>query len=389
MTKLLINLFVKDNQNYTNPQVRKTYGNLAGIVGIVCNIFLFAIKYIIGIISGSIAISADAVNNLSDASSNIITLIGFKLSSKKPDRDHPYGHGRYEYIAGLCVCVLILSMGITILKDSFCKIITPQNVEFDVTVAVVLTISIIVKLWMAIFNKKIGKLIKSDTLLATSKDSQNDVLSTFIVLVSSIICYLTNIYRIDGIMGLVVAVIIILSGIDLVKETLSPLIGKAPDKELVEHIAQKVCNYEGVIGVHDLMVHDYGPGNCCVTIHVEFPAEMDVIQAHDLVDNIEKDFINNDGILMTIHYDPVATKDERINELRAYLTKKVEEYDSSLSVHDFRIVAGIDHINVVFDCVLPPGYTGSIDDLREYLTKSSKEINEKYNAVIKFEQSYI
>lgn len=389
MTKLLINLFVKDNQNYTNQQVRKTYGNLAGIVGIVCNIFLFAIKYIIGIISGSIAISADAVNNLSDASSNIITLIGFKLSSKKPDRDHPYGHGRYEYIAGLCVCVLILSMGITILKDSFCKIITPQNVEFNVTVAVVLIISIIVKLWMAIFNKKIGKLIKSDTLLATSKDSQNDVLSTFIVLVSSIICYLTNIYRIDGIMGLVVAVIIILSGIDLVKETLSPLIGKAPDKELVEHIAQKVCSYEGVIGVHDLMVHDYGPGNCCVTIHVEFPAEMDVIQAHDLVDNIEKDFINNDGILMTIHYDPVATKDERINELRAYLSKKVEEYDSSLSVHDFRIVAGIDHINVVFDCVLPPGYTGSIDNLREYLTKSSKEINEKYNAVIKFEQSYI
>lgn len=389
MTKLLIKLFVKNSEDYTNPQVRKTYGNLASIIGIVCNIFLFATKYVIGIISGSIAISADAVNNLSDASSNIIALIGFKLSSKKPDKDHPYGHGRYEYLSGLCVCILILSMGVSLLKESFFKTISPQKVEFSITIVVILIISIVVKFWLAIFNSRIGKKIKSDTLMATSKDSQNDVLSTFIVLVSSVLCYATKMYRIDGIMGLVVAAIIILSGIDLVKETLSPLIGKAPDKEFANEIVKRVCSYDGVIGVHDLMIHDYGPGNCCVTIHVEFPDNMDVITAHDLVDNIEKDFINNLGILMTIHYDPVATNDKRIDELRTYLNGKVKEYDASLSLHDFRIVSGIDHINVVFDCVLPAGYTGSIDNLREYLVASSKEINDKYNAVIKFEQSYI
>lgn len=389
MTELLIKMFVKNNSDTTNPSVRRAYGTMAGIVGIICNVFLFATKYIIGTISGSVAISADAVNNLSDASSNIITMIGFKLSSKKPDKDHPYGHGRYEYISGLCVCVIILSIGLSLARESLVKIIRPRVIIFNKALVLVLVISIIVKAWMMFFNTRIGKKIKSDTFKATAKDSRNDVISTTVVLISSIICNMTKIYRIDGIMGFLVAAFIIISGIDLVKETLSPLIGRVPDPEFVKNIADKVCAYEGVIGVHDLMIHDYGPGYCFVTIHVEFPADMDVVDAHDMVDNIEKDFINKEGIILTIHYDPVATGDERIDILKEHLREKIWQYDEDLSIHDLRIVAGKEHINVVFDCVIPPGYSGSIDELKKYLQKSAKEIDERYNTIIKIEQSYI
>ena len=359
MTELLIKLFVKNNKDTKNTKVRLAYGNLAGIVGILCNVLLFAGKYIIGTLFGSIAIAADAVNNLSDASSNIVSLLGFKLGSKKADEEHPYGHARYEYLAGLVVCVIIVAIGLSLAKESILKVIHPSEVDCNVLMIVVLLISICVKLWMSIFNKKIGMRIESDTLIATAADSRNDVISTSAVVVATILCKVTGLNIIDGIAGIGVAVFILYSGIGLIKETLSPLLGKVPAAEFVNHITEKIQSYPGVIGVHDLM------------------------------DEIERDFQEQEHMILTIHYDPIVEENAEVAEIRAFVSKAAKEFDERLSIHEVRLVPGNESSNVIFDCVKPAGFKSSDGEISSYLQKRVAEWNPRYRCVIKVEQSYV
>lgn len=388
MTQLLIRLFVKNADHPQQPDVRSAYGSLAGIVGMVCNVLLCLGKLTVGTLFGSIAITADAVNNLSDASSNIVSLLGFKLASKAPDAEHPYGHGRFEYLAGLVVSVTILGIGFSLLKESVVKVLHPTAVTFSWLTVCVLAASILVKLWMSVFNRKIGQLIASDTLLATAADSRNDVISTGVVLAAAVLCHLTGWDRLDGLMGLGVAVFILISGWGLVNETLSPLLGKSPDPELVEHIERTAMSYPGVLGVHDLMVHDYGPGHQFASIHVELPAESDPLEAHDLIDNIERDFLQKDHLMVTIHYDPIVTSDAAVGVLRSRLTEYLRQIDPQLSLHDLRMVLGNTHTNVLFDLVLPAGYRGDISALIGQVKTFVRQQDEKYNCIIKVEQSY-
>ena len=389
MTELLVKLFVKNSKDTKDTKVRLAYGNLAGIVGILCNVLLFAGKYIIGTLFGSIAIAADAVNNLSDASSNIVSLLGFKLGSKKADEEHPYGHARYEYLAGLVVCVIIVAIGLSLAKESILKVIHPSEVDCNVLMIVVLLISICVKLWMSIFNKKIGMRIESDTLIATAADSRNDVISTSAVVVATILCKVTGLNIIDGIAGIGVAVFILYSGIGLIKETLSPLLGKVPAAEFVNHITENIQSYPGVIGVHDLMIHDYGPGNLFATVHVEFPAETPVIEAHEVMDEIERDFQEQEHMILTIHYDPIVEENAEVAEIRAFVSKAAKEFDERLSIHEVRLVPGNESGNVIFDCVKPAGFKISDSEISSYLQKRVTECNPRYRCVIKVEQSYV
>lgn len=389
MTELLIKLFVKNNKDTKDAKVRLAYGNLAGIVGILCNVLLFAGKYIIGTLFGSIAIAADAVNNLSDASSNIVSLLGFKLGSKKADEEHPFGHARYEYLAGLVVCVIIVAIGLSLAKESILKVIHPSEVDCNVLMIVVLLVSIGVKLWMSIFNKKIGTRIESDTLIATAADSRNDVISTSAVVVATILCKVTGLNIIDGIAGIGVAVFILYSGVGLIKETLSPLLGKVPAAEFVNHITEKIQSYPGVIGVHDLMIHDYGPGNLFATVHVEFPAETPVIEAHEVMDEIERDFQEQEHMILTIHYDPIVEESEEVAEIRAFVSRAAKEFDERLSIHEVRLVPGNESSNVIFDCVKPAGFKASDSEITSYLQKRVTEWNPRYRCVIKVEQSYV
>ena len=386
MTELLVKLFVKNSKDTKDTKVRLAYGNLAGIVGILCNVLLFAGKYIIGTLFGSIAIAADAVNNLSDASSNIVSLLGFKLGSKKADEEHPYGHARYEYLAGLVVCVIIVAIGLSLAKESILKVIHPSEVDCNVLMIVVLLISICVKLWMSIFNKKIGMRIESDTLIATAADSRNDVISTSAVVVATILCKVTGL---NIIAGIGVAVFILYSGIGLIKETLSPLLGKVPAAEFVNHITEKIQSYPGVIGVHDLMIHDYGPGNLFATVHVEFPAETPVIEAHEVMDEIERDFQEQEHMILTIHYDPIVEENAEVAEIRAFVSKAAKEFDERLSIHEVRLVPGNESSNVIFDCVKPAGFKSSDGEISSYLQKRVAEWNPRYRWVIKVEQSYV
>lgn len=387
MTKLLIRLFLKE-QDLALPGARAAYGRLASLVGIGCNLLLFLGKFLVGTLFGSIAITADAMNNLSDASSNVVSLLGFKLAAKPADQDHPYGHGRYEYLAGLCVSVMVLVIGVSLLQESFGKVLAPEEVGFSLLSVAVLAASIVVKLWLSLFNRHVGDQIDSDTLRATAADSRNDVISTGAVLVSTVLCKLTGLAVIDGVMGLAVAAFILYSGAMLVKDTLSPLLGEAPDPELVAYIEHKTMSYPGVLGVHDLMVHDYGPGHRFASLHVEFAAETDVLDAHDVIDNIERDFMKNDRLLVTIHYDPIVTADSAVADIRGYLADVLHSIDPALSLHDLRIVPGATHTNIVFDLVLPAGYKGDAAAVTARLREAARLKNENYFCVIKVEQSY-
>lgn len=353
LTELLVKLFIKNPDQTGDHKVRTAYGNLACFVCIFCNVLLFAGKFLVGTIFGSMAITADAMNNLSDASSNVVSLVGFRLGAKPADDEHPYGHARYEYIAGLAVSVMILVIGVELLKESFLKVLHPTPVTFSTLTIAVLLASIAVKLWMSVFNRNIGNRIHSETLLATAADARNDVISTSAVLVATLVTHFSGIDRIDGVMGLGVAAFILWSGIGLVRDTISPILGAAPDPELIEYIEKKATSYPGVLGIHDLMIHDYGPGNQLVSFHIEMPADCDVMQSHDLIDSIEKDFQVHDHLLVTIHFDPVVTDDPHINELRDFLKEKLAELEPQANLHDLRIVPGPTHTNVIFDCAVP------------------------------------
>ena len=388
MTQFLIRCFIKRPDDVKDAAVRTAYGNLASLVGMACNILLCIGKLLAGTLFGSIAIMADALNNLSDASSNVVSLIGFRLAAKAPDAEHPYGHARYEYLAGLVVSVTILAIGLSLLKESVLKVLHPTPVAFSWLSIGVLAASILVKLWLSGFNRAVGKKINSETLMATAADSRNDVLTTGAVLLSTILCSLTGYGIMDGIMGVGVAAFILWSGWGLVMDTLSPLLGESPSPELVEHIERTVMSYPGVLGVHDLMVHDYGPGHQFASLHVEFPAETDPLTAHDVIDNIENDFLKKDRLQVTIHYDPIVTADASVGVLRARLKEHARQLDPRLSIHDLRIVPGDSHTNVLFDLVFPAGYTGDIDQMLAKMCQFVKEQDPKYCCVVKVEQSY-
>ena len=388
MTQFLIRCFIKRPDDVKDAAVRTAYGNLASLVGMACNILLCIGKLLAGTLFGSIAIMADALNNLSDASSNVVSLIGFRLAAKAPDAEHPYGHARYEYLAGLVVSVTILAIGLSLLKESALKVLHPTPVVFSWLSIGVLAASILIKLWLSGFNRAVGKKINSETLMATAADSRNDVLTTGAVLLSTILCSLTGYGIMDGIMGVGVAAFILWSGWGLVMDTLSPLLGESPSPELVEHIERTVMSYPGVLGVHDLMVHDYGPGHQFASLHVEFPAETDPLTAHDVIDNIENDFLKKDRLQVTIHYDPIVTADASVGVLRARLKEHARQLDPRLSIHDLRIVPGDSHTNVLFDLVFPAGYTGDIDQMLAKMCQFVKEQDPKYCCVVKVEQSY-
>lgn len=382
--------FVRRYEHTEEPAVRTAYGNLAGAVGIVCNALLCAAKLLMGTLFGSISVTADAVNNLSDASSSIITLVGFKLSAKPADKEHPYGHARIEYLAGLAVSVLIIVIGFELARTSFGKILHPTPVAFSWLTVAVLAGSIGVKLWMAMFNRTIGRRIGSATLEATATDSRNDVISTAAVLAALVLGQATHLV-LDGWMGLAVALFILYSGIGLIKETVDPLLGEAPSEELARHIARKVLSYDGVLGTHDLMVHDYGPGRCFASVHVEMAAEKDVLESHDIIDNIERDFHDNDNIHLVIHYDPIQTGDRAVGTLHAWMEGQLKTISPQLSMHDFRAVRGPTHTNLIFDVVVPAGF--ALDDaaLRARIQQLAQQKNTqemKYYTVVTVDHSY-
>ena len=388
MTEWLVRRFVKDYQDAGNVRVRTRYGQFAGIVGIICNMLLCLGKGAIGLIAGSVSIVADAVNNLSDAASNIISLLGFKLASKPADPEHPYGHGRYEYLAGLAVAILIVLIGLELLQSSFDKIVNPQPTEFNAAVVCVLALSILVKLWMMVFNRSIGRRIGSTTLEATAVDSRNDVVATGVVLACAVVSHLTGV-DLDGWVGLGVGAFILWSGIQLIRDTIDPLLGRVPDPELVAHIHDKIMSYPGVLGTHDLMVHDYGPGRQFASAHVEMPVEADPMESHDLIDNIEQDFKNDNGLIVTLHYDPIVTDDPEVNDLRNWIDAQVKGIDARMSIHDLRTVPGPTHTNVLFDCVKPADSPLSDDELRDKVSALVAERYPKAICKITVDQSYV
>ncbi len=381
MIQLLVKWFVRDYQDTENPTVRARYGKLAGTVGILSNILLFALKFLAGLLFNSISVMADAINNLSDAASSVITLIGFKLSGKPADAKHPYGHARMEYITGLVISFVILWLGVQMIQSSIDKILHPEDVPFRFLTVWVLVLSILIKLWLGVFNKKIGKRIHSTALAATATDSLNDVIATSVVLLSVIISGFTG-WQLDGYMGVLVAIFILISGIRLIGETINPLLGMAPDQELVQQIADKINSYDGVLGIHDLAVHNYGPGKCFASVHVEVAASRDILESHDIIDNIERDFMKEMGIHLVIHLDPVVIDDERANTLRQKIIEIVAEIDPTLSIHDFRVVFGTTHTNLIFD--IAASYAVSMKDEELVYTVSEKvrALEGNYYAVI-------
>ncbi|MBE6888975.1 MAG: cation transporter [Ruminococcaceae bacterium] len=386
MTKLLIKAFIKNHKNVREPSVRTAYGKLSGWVGIVCNLILCAGKFFVGAISGSVSVAADAANNLSDAASSIISLLGFKLSEKSADDEHPYGHARYEYISGFIIAVLVLMIGFELLRGSIDKIISPTAVEFSWVTIGVLAASILIKLWLMLFNLKIGKLIDSGALQATAADSRNDSISTLVVLAAALISHFCSV-ELDGYMGVLVAAFILYSGVNLVREAMSPLLGKAPDEEMVEEIRRKIMTYDGVLGTHDLMVHDYGPGRMFASVHVEMAAERDVLESHDVIDNIEHDFLQS-GLNLVVHFDPIVTADAAVGDMRHEIAQIVERIDERLSIHDLRMVPGPTHTNVIFDCVVPHKFSMSEEELKAEISRFVQLAHPDHFCVITVENSY-
>ena len=389
MITLLAKIFVPDNNDTKNPSVRQAYGILCGAVGIFLNLCLFAGKFIAGSVSNSIAITADAFNNLSDAGSSIITLIGFKMAGQKPDPHHPFGHGRIEYISGLLVSVIILLMGAELLKSSFSKILHPEMPDFSPMAVAVLLASILVKCYMFLYNRKLGKRLDSSAMLATATDSLSDTMATTVVLIATVTGHFTGL-AIDGWCGVLVGLFICYAGYGAARDTVSPLLGQAPEKEFVRQINDIVMSYSDILGIHDLIVHNYGPGRSMASIHAEVPNDVDIETSHEIIDRIERDAVKNMGIFLVIHMDPVETRDIRVLQIRKQVEETVEAVDSLVSIHDFRMVSGEDQINLIFDMVVPYEYDKEKqEELRTMLTKLLQITDQRYRCVITIERSYI
>lgn len=387
MTEFLLSRFVKGYPEVNDPQVRARCGNLAGLVGICCNLLLSAGKFLAGLLTGSVAISADAVNNLSDASSSIITLLGFRLAARPADDEHPYGHGRTEYLSGLAVSVMILLIGAELAKTSIQKILSPEPITTGMVSILILAASILVKFWMAAFNRHVGQLIRSATLEATAADSRNDVISTGAVLIATLLQMQFG-WNLDGYMGLAVAAFILWSGWGLVKDSIAPLLGQTPDPELVRHIADVTLSYPGVLGIHDMIVHDYGPGRQFASLHAEMAASADVLESHDTIDRIEKYFLEQEGLHVVIHYDPIVTDDSETGEAREFFAAEAKKLDPRLSIHDLRMVPGTTHTNVIFDLVLPRELDSRASELKHALQEAAQRKNPLWLCVITAENSF-
>jgi len=356
MTEFLVNKFIKDSANIESTEVRTRYGMLASVVGIFCNILLFSVKLAIGLILSSLAVTADAFNNLSDAASSIISFVGVKMAGKPADAEHPFGHGRIEYIAALIVSFLVIEVGFTFFKSSISKIMHPEEITFDPVPFIILILSILVKLWMAFFNNKLGKRIDSKVMLATAADSLGDVITTSATVISIVICHFTSI-NVDAIAGLIVSGIVIWSGVSIAKDTLEPLIGQRVPSELYQKITDMVESYEGIVGAHDLIVHNYGPNRSMATIHAEVPNDVSIEASHEIIDRIERDAKKELNILLVIHMDPVEMRDEEVLELRDKTSHIVHALDPELHFHDFRVLKENEQKNLIFDLVVPDSYT--------------------------------
>lgn len=388
MGTFLFKRFIKDWEDVKNPEVRDSYGKLAGIVGIVSNALLCLMKITVGLISGSIAIVADGINNLADGGSAVITLLGFKLASMPEDEDHPYGHARYEYLSGLVVSFIIILVGFELCKSSVDKILHPSPLDFSWTVVLVLVIAIAIKIWQAMFNISAGKRIDSLALMATGADSRNDVISTTVVLASLLIGHFCNV-QIDGYMGVLVALFIIWSGIGLVRETVSPLLGEAPDSELVHQIQEIALSYDGVIGIHDLAVHNYGPGKIFASIHIEVDAGVDVLISHDLVDNIEHRLRDELSINITAHMDPIALNDPNREPVARIIAQTMGKLPGILSFHDLRLVPGPTHTNVIFDVVISTDCDLTEQEITRVFNEAITNYNSSFFAVVDVDRNYV
>lgn len=389
MTEFLIKHFIKDYKEVEKVSVRTAYGVLASIVGIFCNVFLFAVKFVVGFILNSVSVTADAFNNLSDAGSSIISFVGVKMAEKPADRDHPFGHGRIEYIAALVVSFLVLEVGFTFLKDSIGKIRTPEALNFQTVSVAILIVSIAVKLWLGLFNRKLGERINSKVMMAVFTDSMGDVITTGATILSLIFFRLTGI-NIDGIVGVGVALVVMWAGVGIARDTLEPLIGEAIDPEVYKEIKSFVESYDGIEGTHDLLVHNYGPGRSMASIHAEVPNDVDIEQSHEIIDRIEREAAKKLGIFLVIHMDPVEMKDQRVLQVRDRAVQILKELDPACSIHDFRMVHGENQINLIFDMVIPIEYDEEMrKELPQKLADRLKESAPRYECVITVEYDYV
>ncbi len=388
MSELLLRLFIKNHQDTKNPDVREKYGYLGSVTGIIINIFLAAAKYLIGVITNSIAITADAVNNLSDSVSCVITLVSFKMANMKPDKEHPFGHGRIEYVAALIVGFIVELMGYELIKSSIGKIRNPEAIVFSVPAVIVLLISIGGKIWLAVFNRHLGKKIDSPAMSAVVADSISDTTATAITLISLVVSLFTD-FPLDGYMGIVVSLFILYSGFGILKESVGIILGKPPEKELVDELVDFIMSHDEILGIHDLVIHSYGATRTFASVHTEISSDGDLLRAHDTIDSIERLTKEKFGIELVIHMDPIVTNDEKTESYYQYIHKTVKDFDSSLSIHDFRVVEGPTHTNLIFDIVIPHKYKLTEKELIAEINNLVHKDNENYFLVITVDNCYI
>ena len=388
MTALLVKLFIKNPDNIKDPAVREKYGLLSGVVGIILNLLLSAGKFLAGMATSSISITADALNNLTDAASSVVTLVGFRLAGQKADADHPFGHGRMEYLSGLLVSLIILLVGFELLKSSVEKILHPEEVAFSWVSVAILAASICVKLWMSLFNRGLSRRIGSAAMAATATDSLSDVVATSAVLAGVLVGRFTGLH-IDGFVGIVVAVFILRAGWGAAKDTLNPLLGQPPDPSLVTEIRRTVLAHDQVVGSHDLIIHDYGPGRSMMSLHAEVPVDADIMEVHDVIDGIEREIKAKFGIETSIHMDPIVTNDAHVNEVKAQVAELVRGVDAGMTIHDFRMTVGPRHTNLIFDVVVPHSCPLTDDQVRQRISHAVKKLENTYYAVIQIDRSFV
>lgn len=389
MTELLVKLFVKNKDKVEDSRVRTSYGILSSIVGIICNLILFGVKIAVGLIINSISVMADAFNNLSDAASSVISFVGVKLAGRPADKEHPFGHGRFEYIAALAVAFLVLQVGFSLFQSSLSKVMNPEEVKFNIILVGILCISILIKVWLMFFNRKLGNLINSSVMKATAADSMGDVMVTSATVISAVIAGVSG-WQMDGYMGLVVSVFVMIAGYKIAKDTLEPLLGQAIDREVYVKITDLVESYEGIVGTHDLIIHSYGPTHRMATIHAEVPNDIDFQIAHETIDQIERDVLEKMDIFLVIHMDPIEVNNVMVLEKKDMILAIVTELESKSTIHDFRIVNGEHQINLIFDLVIPYSYSKEAE--QKLLSKIIEEVRKKdsrYNCVITLENSFV
>ena len=381
MTYLLSKLFIKNRENVKDPSVRRAYGTMVSVVGILANLLLAAIKLFAGLLCGSISITADAVNNVSDAGSQIISLISFKISAKPADRDHPFGHARIEYVASMIVSFLVLLVGVELFKESVNKILSPSPTEFSIPVFIILGISVAGKLWLFVFNRTIAKRINSPVMKATATDSLSDAASTAAVLISALIAYFTDIQT-DAYMGIIVAALILFAGVKILNETKNSILGSPPEQEVVDAVASISLSYPEILGIHDMVIHNYGAGNTIASLHAEVDGSANIFDTHDVIDNLEKRLFSELGVRATVHMDPIVTDDEKVTALREIALNTVLSIDKRLNIHDFRYVEGTTHSNLIFDVVAPFEVKMSDQDLKREISSRISKVDPSYFVVI-------